>query len=78
MCSGGAAAATPACLDGYWNGGYVAAMGEIATVLKDELGRTSDDCRQVLKSVAAVVDTAREVYYLDSLPPEWLTEGDGR
>jgi hypothetical protein len=53
-------------------------MGEIATVLKEELGRTSDDCRQVLKSVAAVVDTAREVYYLDSLPPEWLTEGDGR
>jgi hypothetical protein len=53
-------------------------MADIGIVVSSELDRTGDDPLQTLKSVAAAVEAGQEVYELDVLPLEWLSDGRGQ
>jgi hypothetical protein len=53
-------------------------MADIGIMVSSELDRTGDNPLQTLKSVVAAVEAGQEVYELDVLPLEWLSDGRGQ
>jgi hypothetical protein len=66
---------SPRPLDGYWDGGYVTAMTEIASLAAAELARTGS-AAETLGSVVTAATAAAEVYNAGAVPAEWL-DNDG-
>lgn len=65
-------------LDGYWWGGYAAAMSEVIEVADETLARAGDSpdaLRLALRAVVLQAAAAIELQASDSFPDAWL---DGR